>query len=203
MRFKWFFPHTIWQSRQHFIFFVRARWNNWVYYDQTHTPHSNKNPINLCNCYQPPAYSTLCIAHFLLKRHWCWKYHPIFFAFISSSRVLRPMILIKCLWFGFIRTPGCDPLQSIQTSIPRRRRAKSRQKDVGKWESLAWGADFFWGGVERVGRVILRCEGNYMSDGSACCKTSGLSDHEIRWRAVRKLLSTFGGWWITREWIEH
>lgn len=28
--------------------------------------------------------------------------------------------------------------------------------------------------------AILRCEGNYMSDSLACCKTSGLSDHEIR-----------------------
>lgn len=41
--------------------------------------------------------------------------------------------------------------------------------------------------------AILHCEGNYMSDSSTCCKTSGLSDHERPVGGGFKLLTTSVG----------
>lgn len=146
-------------------------------------PHRNKTQATFATA---SSIFTLYIVHFLLKRHRCWKYQPIIFTTSAAVAAcsLRHLILIKCLWCGVVKTEGCDPLPSIQPFISGRCLAKnSRQKDVGLLASenglpevQLFFAFFFWG----VEGAILRCEGNYMSDGSACCKTSGLSDHEIR-----------------------
>lgn len=89
-----------------------------------------KQPLQLL-----PVYSPLYIVHFLLKRHWCWKYQLIIFttsAAAAAACSLRHLILIKCLWCGVVKTAGCDPLLSIQPFISGRCLAKnSRQKDVG------------------------------------------------------------------------